>query len=119
MIGPTSSPHAIACALHQEVIRCDKHSPNIKGYRGTFKRLATKWLSDSSISDTDFRTIIGYVNAPSFAIWRPYVYIIPREPIERAGRLKVVNAKSRAGVGPEYQIQDLDTSEFDIIEWDL
>ena len=54
--------------------------------------------------------------SPSWKIWRPVLYVIPREKIETSGRLKTVPHKNRAAFGTELQITDLHTDEFDIIE---
>jgi hypothetical protein len=44
------------------------------------------------------------------------LYVIPRAPIEAAGRLRSGPRQDRAGYGPEQQVIDLRSDEFDIIE---
>jgi hypothetical protein len=118
-VAPSSSPHGIFQALKHDCEREDKHSDLIKRYRKTFKRLAADWLSTSRISQDQYDEIIAVTKGPSWRIWRPVLYVIPREPIEAAGRLNSVPYKDRAGYGPELQITDLDPSEFDLLEVQL
>ncbi len=87
MVAPASSPLAIACQLRDHVKHEEKHSPLLKRYKRTFRVLATTWRGDRSITDDQAAEMVGLVNAKSWQMWRPLVYIIPREPIESAGRL--------------------------------
>lgn len=115
-IGPTSDPRTL---FEQLRIHCEKeeqHSHLIKGYRKTFCRLAAEWLAATSIDRAQHDEIVATVKAPSWRIWRPQLYVIPRYPIDSAGRLISVPRRARAAYGPELQIRDLDSSEFDIIE---
>jgi hypothetical protein len=48
--------------------------------------------------------------------WKPLVYITSRSTISK-DRLREVRPDRRAGMGPEYFIEDLKRSEFDIIEF--
>jgi hypothetical protein len=54
---------------------------------------------------------------PSWRIWRPLIYLIPRQQIEAAGRLRLASASRRASIGPEWRIVDLMPHEFDIMDW--
>lgn len=55
------------------------------------------------------------MKSSSWKIWRPVLYVIPRAPIELAGRLHQVPHPDRASYGPELQIDDLHRNEFDLI----
>jgi len=118
-IAPSSSPKGIFDALKADCEREEKHSALIKNHRKTFKRLAGKWLADGQITRGDHDEIVAVMTAPSWRIWRPVLYIIPRAPIEAAGRRKKVPLSARAAYGPEFQISDLHRSEFDLIECSL
>jgi hypothetical protein len=74
-------------------------------------------LAAREITAAEAQDIRDLVAQRSYRIWRPFVYIIPRAPLETTGRLLAVPVKRRAGHGPEYQIADLDTAEFDVLEW--
>lgn len=115
-IAPSSSPKGIYDALHGDCYREDRHSSLIKRYKGTFCRLAKNWLADSLITAEQHNEIVSTVRSPSWRIWRPVLYVIPKAPIEAADRLKSVANKHRAAYGPELQIVDLMQQEFDIIE---
>lgn len=115
-IAPSSSPKGILETLRDDCKREDSHSALIKGYRKTFRRLAKTWYANSIINKDAHDDIMATVNSHSWSIWRPILYIIPRENIENAGRLITVPHKQRAAFGPELQIHDLTVSEFDFIE---
>jgi hypothetical protein len=116
LIAPSSSPKTIFYNLLGDCEREDKHSTLIKGYRKTFRRLANNWFADDVISASQRDEIIATMAPGSYRIWRPVIYVIPREPIEGAGRLVAVPAALRASYGGEYQVKDLSEAEFDLIE---
>ncbi len=93
----------------------DTHSYLISGYRKTFKRLAKAWRADASINELQYQEIVSVMKSASWKIWRPVLYVIPRAPIESAGRLRNVPHPDRAAYGPEMQIVDLLPQEFDLI----
>jgi hypothetical protein len=118
-IAPSSSPFGLFQLLQHEYQNEERHSDSKKRYRKTFKRLASEWLSSSLITKIQYDDIVSVVTTPSWRIWRPVLYIIPRGPIDAAARLHPVPHAKRAGYGPEFQIWDLDLSEFDLIECQL
>jgi hypothetical protein len=116
MIAPTSNPRRIYRNLFEEYKAQEEHSLEIKRYKKTFTRLAKIWRDEGSITKPQCDEIIASVRARSWIIWKPVLYVIPRAPIEAAGRLISVPRADRAGYGPEQQIIDLRPDEFDIIE---
>lgn len=119
MIAPTSNPCAIYHRLHAHVSNEEGHSDLIRGYKKTFSRLAKTWASDGTITPSQLEDILTTVRSPSWKIWRPILYVIPRAPIEVAGKLRSVKRSDRAGYGPEMQVTDLLPTEFDAIELPL
>ena len=119
LIAPSSNPRRIYRLLAEECGAEEGHSPTIKGHKKTFCRLAKEWLADGSLTKEQYDEILASARAPSWRIWRPVLYVIPREPIEMAGRLISVPRPARAGYGPELQVQALRRHEFDIIELEL
>lgn len=117
LIAPSSTPKVIYDQLRADVEQEEHHSARLKGYRKTFSRLAKIWHSTGSITDIQRDDILGTLKRPSWKIWRPLLFVIPREPIEAAKRLLSVAPKDRASHGPELQILDLMPHEFDIIEF--
>lgn len=115
-IAPSSSPKGIYQILFEDCKREDTHSALIKGYRKTFKRLAKSWCTDGVITATERDEILAVIKSPSWNIWRPILYVIPKDPIVSAGRLISVPSRSRAAYGPENKIESLKAHEFDIIE---
>lgn len=115
-IAPSSSPKGLYEQLKRDCDAEEGHSDTLKRYKKTFKRLASLWFSAGTISESDRDEIVAVVNKPAWRIWRPVLYVIPRAPIESAGRLENVTRADRAAYGAEWQIKDLKTEEFDIIE---
>jgi hypothetical protein len=74
-------------------------------------------LAAGEIDDRQFAEITALLRPGSWNIWKPLLYVIPRAPIEAAGRLHPVASAQRATHGPEYQIANLRPHEFDIIRW--
>ncbi len=118
-IAPSSSPRQIFDRLYDDCTGEEKHSALIGRYKRTFRRLATNWLASKTIDAKQYAEITGLVNAQSWRPWRPILYVVPRQPIETAGRLVAVPPPLRAGYGPEFQISELLPPEFDIIESQL
>lgn len=115
-VGPTSTPRSIAERLHEESNK-DRHSDLIRNYKKKFSWLTSLWEGEGSLSSEQAMEIRGMLKTNTCNIWRPMIYVIPREPIERANRLNHVPPSKRAGSGPEYQVFDLEEHEFDIWEW--
>jgi hypothetical protein len=80
-----------------------------------YERLARGWLAAGEINQDQHDDILASVRTPSWRIWRPVLYVIPKHGIN-AARIKEVRRKDRAAYGPEYQIVDLQASEFDIVD---
>jgi hypothetical protein len=116
LIAPSSSPKGIFYTLLGDIQREDKHSALIKRYRRTFRGLATDWLAGGTITTIQHGEIMAKLAPGSWRIWRPVVYVIPRAPLEAAGRLTIVPPALRASHGVEYQVKDLMPHEFDVIE---
>jgi hypothetical protein len=117
-IAPSSNPRGIYDQLRKDWKGEDWHSALLKNYRKTFKRLARDWLGAGDITRDQHDEILASLRPGSWRIWRPVLYVIPREPIETAGRLHFIARRDRAGYGPEMQVTDLARAEFDIIELD-
>ncbi len=113
-IAPSSSPKTIYDTLKGDCHREDEHSSLIKGYKKTFRRLATAWRSDGSIEKDQYDEIIATIGARTWRGWRPLLFVIPVEPVKT--RIIQVPRQKRAGFGTELQILDLKSHEFDVIE---
>jgi len=80
------------------------------------RKLAINWETEGKTNNDTKKEIIAEIDSKSWNIWRPQLYIINRDTIEKAGRLKHVPADNRAALCEEWKITDLNTSEFEIIE---
>ena len=80
----------------------------------TLKALAVTWETDRLINETDRNEILAIVDAADITDFRPLIYAIPYGPV--AARVRLVQRSERAGHSPEYRIEDLSETEFQIIE---
>lgn len=96
----------------------EEHSYRIKGYKKTFRRLAKEWLAARELTDGDFAEIVASVNANSWTILRPVLYVIPRGGIADKRIIKVPRS-DRGAYGPEFKIVDLKSDEFDMVDLSL
>ena len=112
----SSSPCELFISLQKDCENEDTHSDLINRYKKTFRKLVASWVTDGKVTNDDKDEIMAEINSKSWIIWRPQLYIINREPIEKAGRLISVPVHERAALCEEWKIVDLDTSEFEIIE---
>lgn len=118
MIGagqpPSSDPASIYAALSRAVECSDGGDAKIVSQRTTLSALAVEWHAQGRISEDTRDDIIAIVGNATFADWKPLIFVIPYGPV--AARTKLVPRLKRAGTDPEYIIEDLAESEFDIIE---
>jgi hypothetical protein len=114
-IAPSSNPRRIYEEMLVEYNAEEEHSRTRGAHRKTFSRLARRWLGNKELTEDQYGEIIASVRAPSWRIWKPVLYVVPRTNID-ATRIKEVRRNDRAGYGPEYQIFDLRENEFDIVD---
>jgi hypothetical protein len=110
----SSDPCAIYRDLSATLQRGDMHSDKIKAQRSSFVKLAAGWKKAGEISLVQHEEICWLAKKSLPLQWRPLLYVIPRKPVE--GRMQLVPASKRAGLGDEFILTDLDPSEFNVIE---
>jgi hypothetical protein len=115
LIAPSSNPRKIYDDLLQEYIAQEEHSRIIRDHKKKFRRLAKQWLTATEITQDQYDEIVASVNAISWRIWKPVLYVIPRATIDPS-RIEQVPRNDRAGYGPELRIFDLQRDEFDIVD---
>ena len=115
LVPPTSTPRAIFEDLKTAVLRGDQHNARIQGWKASLPALAIEWAAAGEISDDAKEEIVFHANGTNPNVWRPLLYVIPAAPVRDRARL--VAPAHRAGIGPEYIIEDLHRSEFDILEF--
>src|SRR5450759_3913633 len=75
MIAPSSNPRKIYEDLLGEYKSQEEHPRLIRDYRKTCRRLAKTWLANSEISQDQYDEIIASIQATSWRIWKPVLYI--------------------------------------------
>lgn len=115
LVGASSNPADIYRELKRDVDSKDKHSRKINAQKLTLNSLAVEWEIAGKISPTQKESILYLVKSADFSYWRPLLYVIPRTT-EIEARLQEVEISRRAGIGPEFIIEDLKRSEFEIVE---
>ena len=112
--GPTSNPRAIYETLNEAVENSDKHCEKIKDQESTIRELAVRWDQEDIISEDEALEILSMMDEGAFRNWRPLLYVIPTVGV--ADRAQFVPYHRRASVGREWIIEDLDGSEFRIVD---
>jgi hypothetical protein len=114
-IGSTSNPHDIYCDLFKHVHSRDNHSPKIDQNRTNLKRGASIQLKNNVISLDTYGIITHIIESAEKIEFTPLIYVIQAANIAPE-RIKRVHPKYAATlIGPEFQIEDLRSEEFDVI----
>lgn len=112
----SSNPADIYRDLKTDIKDRDSHSAKINEQKVRLESLALDWYTSGEIDKEQRDDILYMVKNASFEDWHPLLYIIPYEGVK--DRLITVPPKNRANpMEPEYIIEDLKRSEFDIIEF--
>lgn len=114
LIPYSSNPADIYRQMKRENDPWDGHSPTVERIAATLIGLTHGWHATGALSDSDRDEVLTLLQQRNPQLWRPLVYVIPRSPVEL--RMRLVPLAQRAGLGPEYIIEDLSSSEFDTIE---
>jgi len=114
IVAPSSNPADIYRQVRRDIQEKDRHSYKINEQKASLTKLAINWELAGEITKDDKDEIVFMANNGSFDDWRPLIYVIPRGPVE--GKLKLVPIDRRASFGIEYIIDNLERSEFDVIE---
>jgi hypothetical protein len=115
LVPPSSNPVEIYMDLASAITRNDRHHSKIEGIKATYLSLSTDWVTDGSMTSVERDELVYLLEHAEMKYWRPMLYLIPRSMID-ASRLKLVHPSKRAGLGPEYIIEDLDSTEFETLE---
>lgn len=114
-IPPSSNPHNIFCRVKEDIKAKDKDSSKIKANRMALKKGASIKLKDCIISEEQYGEIIDLIELAPLEDFKPYIYVI-REDMVRDRVRKVPVTETANPLGIEYQIHDLDSGEFEIID---
>lgn len=113
---PTSSPKEIYQALLAEVSRGDRHSAKIASLKAGIVRGAEIRRARSEISDAQLADIKDIIALAETRDFRPLLFIISYEKVRTL--VKSVAVSSRAHpLSPEFQIESLPRSAFDILDF--
>lgn len=115
LVPPTSNPLQIYKDLHEACRTGDTHNSKIKEIKTSYLSLTTRWVADGSLNVTQREEIEFLMKSGELKLWRPLLYVIPRDLVE--ARMQSVPPAKRAGLGPEYIIEDLAGVEFDTVEF--
>ena len=115
LVPPTSNPKQIYRDLKEACDSQDSHNSKITSIRAGYLARAQGWLDAGVITANVRDEIVYLVNKEDFELWRPVLYVIPRQPVEV--RMTPVPPENRAGAGPEFVIEDLTSAEFETVEF--
>jgi hypothetical protein len=115
-IPPSSSPYKIYVAFFEDVARIDSHSSKIRENKSGLKKGAIIQRSLNLIDDADLVKITKIIDTAPMNYFRPLIYLIPKPAVQH----KVIEVEVEISANPlsvEYQIIDLKSNEFEIIEF--
>jgi hypothetical protein len=115
-VPPSSSPAQIYKRWAEELQTGERHSLERDRVKATLSSLAVRWCTDGSIEEGQRDEILYALEQNDSQLWRPLLYVIPRTP-QIAQRLLTVPPAKRAGLAPEYILEDLRREEFDVLEF--
>lgn len=115
LVPPSSNPVEIYQELAAAVSRNDRHHAKIESIKVAYLSMSLTWVTDGSMTNAERDELAYMLEHAEMKYWRPMLYLIPRATV--AGpRLQPVHPSKRAGLGPEFIIEDLDASEFEVLE---
>lgn len=112
--APSSDPLEIYQRLRKDVQGRDAHSHAIESQKAGLAKRAAGWHAGGTLSELDLHEVLYKIEHAQFDDWKPVLYMIPLVLVE--DRLIKVPPGSRAAGGMEYQIEELMTAEFEILE---
>lgn len=114
-IPVSSNPHKIYLSLLEDVESGDLHSDKIRNNINGLRRAAVQKLANGDIDDEEFVKINLMIDKATPDLFKPLLYIIPKDLVKT--RINVVPITETAGIlSEEFQIVDLATHEFEIIQ---
>jgi hypothetical protein len=114
---PSSNPIDIYNNLRSDVDGKDRHSSKIEQIRAGIIKGANIKKNHGIITEEQEQEIIEIVNAAEIEDFRPLIYIIPTEKVEKI--VKQVSVKYKADkFSQEYIIEELHKNMFDIIDFE-
>lgn len=117
-LGKSANPAEIYDDLRQfaKANRADRHCDHITRWKTSIPAVAVQLRRDGKIDDAALAEITFLVQNAEATMWRPLLYVIDRRAVG-AKRVHLVAPDLRAGVAPEYIVNDLDVTEFDVLEF--
>ncbi len=114
-IPPSSAPANIYRRFQEDIDGGDLHSPKIEENRSGLKKGALLNFENGIISEIELARINKIIDTALIKDFRPLIYIIPFNGIKK--KINLVDVELTANpLSMEYQIPELKSSEFDIIE---
>ncbi len=115
-IPPSSNPYKIYLLLAADVKEGDLHSDKIKNNIIGLKKEAGIHYENKIINDNELALITKIIDTAQISDFRPLLYVIPTALVQ--GKIRTVSVDKIANpLSIEYQIIDLKSNEFEIIEF--
>lgn len=81
LVPATSNPVQIYRDLADACSRGDRHNEKIRLIRRNYIARAASWVSDGSLKPEERDELVAMINSTEIRIWRPLLYIIPRQNV--------------------------------------
>jgi len=110
----TSNPRSLCTRYLEQILKNDRHAPEIDNNKVGILKGATEKLKQGVITDKQYQEISAIVAYARNEDFYPVVYLINKKAVKK--RLKIVNPDDRASNSSiEYIITDLNRNEFELI----
>jgi hypothetical protein len=113
---PSSTPCDICKVYLEDIARQDLHSPSLKSHRSGLERGMKSQLAKRLIHEEQYQELEEIVSKAALDEFRPLLYIIPFEGVRDLVRPAPRRQRAHP-FSPEYIIERLPRSRFDVLEW--
>jgi hypothetical protein len=111
----SSNPASIYRDLAEYCRRPDRQDAKVASFMKTILQVAVDKQASGAISAMDCGKIAARLEYTNVVDWNPLMFVIPYASV--ASRVRQVPVEDAASGDPEYQIPDLQKSEFQIVEF--
>ncbi|MEA2599053.1 MAG: hypothetical protein QOF89_45 [Acidobacteriota bacterium] len=113
---PSSTPYDICRKYLEDIARGDRHSSSFRDNRAGLETGMRLKLAEGVITEEQFQELDDIVAKASLDEFRPLLYIIPFEGVRELAQLPRPSQRAHP-FSPEYRIERLSRSRFDVLDW--
>lgn len=113
---PSSTPCDICRNYLEDISRHDLHSRGLQDNRAGLQRGLKAKLAEGVITEKQYRELKKIIGKSALNEFRPFLYVIPFEGVRDLAE-PVPPLQRAHPFSPEYKIERLPRSRFDVLDW--